>query len=291
MKLRVSHTTSYRYTEAVTLSHNQVRLTPREFEHQKCLSTRIRIEPFPSVLRTWIDSFGNETTYFTFEDPHPELTISLQGSVETLPRPRNNTVNGGTWEDGVHFLRTEHTAAALEAALFTFDSPYVSPEADVQAYAATSFTPGRSLWDAVVELTSRIYADFRYDPQATTLRTTLAEVLTLRRGVCQDFAHLQIACLRAFGLAARYVSGYLVTHPLPGKQKLVGADASHAWLSVFFPGCGWIDFDPTNNCLPNEEHITLAWGRDYFDVAPIKGLYLGGGTSTLHVSVDVGENT
>jgi transglutaminase-like putative cysteine protease len=288
MKLRVVHTTQYQYSEPVTLSHNQIRLTPREYAYQHCLQSRINIEPFSTELQSWMDPFGNEVTYFTFENPHSELIISLEAEVELLPREESPLLGAITWEQAVKALRSPKNADTLEAALFCYPSPYISFDPAVTEYAQASFAPERSLREVVAELMRRIHQDFRYDPQATNLNTTLPELLQLRRGVCQDFAHLQIACLRTFGLAARYVSGYLMTRPPPGKPKLVGADASHAWLAVYFPGVGWIDYDPTNNCLPGEEHITLAWGRDYFDVAPIKGLYLGGGgANTLQVSVDV----
>ncbi len=288
MKLQVVHRTLYQYAHPVTLAHNQARLTPRSCATQRCLQSRIVVEPYPMLLHSWTDYFGNEATYFMFESPHAELSITLEAAVELLPRDlKHQIADEGTWEEAARVFQQPTSPAAFEASLYTFDSPYVKRGADVRAYAATSFPPNRSFFAGVRELTHRIHKDFRYDPQATTLNTTTGELLQLRRGVCQDFAHLQIACLRSLGLAARYVSGYLVTHSPPGKPKLVGADASHAWLSVFFPQCGWVDFDPTNNCLPSSDHITLAWGRDYFDVAPIKGLYFGDGASTLTVLVDV----
>lgn len=289
MKLHVEHSTHYRYSEPVTLSHNQLRLTPREHAYQICPRSRIQIEPYTSELESWIDPFGNEVTYFTFENPHSELLICLRAEVEVIPREPLTSLPALTWEQVAHALHAPRDSEMLDASLFCYPSPYVSLEDCVREYASSSFTPGRQLTEVAVDLMQRLHRDFLYDTQATTINTTLAELLQLRRGVCQDFAHLQIACLRSYGLAARYVSGYLVTRPPPGKPKLRGADASHAWLSVYFPGGGWIDFDPTNNCLPNDEHITLAWGRDYFDVAPIKGLYLGGGANTLQVSVDVSE--
>ncbi len=184
-------------------------------------------------------------------------------------------------------LRAGASTAERDAYSFVFDSPYVPRDEALADYAAPSFPPGRPLLAAVFDLTTRIHREFRYDPRATTVATPMRKVLARRAGVCQDFAHLQLGCLRALGLAARYVSGYLVTEPPPGKARLVGADASHAWLSVFCPAWGWIDCDPTNDQVPGDRHVTLAWGRDYDDVCPVRGIVLGGGRSTLKVSVDV----
>jgi transglutaminase-like putative cysteine protease len=184
-------------------------------------------------------------------------------------------------------LRTDRDAVTLEACQFVFGSTLVKLEPWQADYAAPSFTPGRPLLGAVSNLTRRIHDDFTFDATATTTGTPLSEVFALHRGVCQDFAHLEIACLRSMGLAARYVSGYLRTVPPPGRPRLIGADASHAWLSVYCPGSGWVDFDPTNNQIPSTEHITLAWGRDFDDVSPIKGVILGGGRHSLSVAVDV----
>ena len=188
----------------------------------------------------------------------------------------------------------------LYAHQFTYASPYIRWTPEIAAYAAASFAPGRPLLEAVLDLTARIHRDFKYDPRSTTISTTLPEILETRAGVCQDFAHLQIGCLRSLGLAARYVSGYLLTMPPPGKPRLIGADASHAWLSLFLPdaphggGNGamaatgvWVDVDPTNNCIPSDKHITLAWGRDFGDVSPLRGVLLGAGKHQIHVSVDV----
>lgn len=290
MKLHVQHRTAYRYSGPVTLAHNQARLTPRTFETQRCLFTQLQIEPHPTLLVTWSDFFGNPTTYFTMEEPHLDLSITMEAEVELSPQPiKAAAAHDLPWEQAAHWLTSRHDPVTLAATPFLYASPYCKLGAEVERYARKSFSPGRKLYEAVRELTQRIFTDFKYDPQATTINTTTEELFRIGRGVCQDFAHLQIACLRSVGLAARYVSGYLVTRPPPGKPKLIGSDASHAWLSVFFPELGWIDFDPTNNCLPTAEHITLAWGRDYFDIAPIKGLYLGESQSTLSVAVDVRE--
>ncbi|MGE4221574.1 MAG: transglutaminase family protein, partial [Alphaproteobacteria bacterium] len=176
---------------------------------------------------------------------------------------------------------------SLAAYEFSFDSPFTATDADLEALVVPSFQPGRPILEAALDLTARIYREFAYDPTATTLATPVAEVVRMRRGVCQDFAHLQLACLRRIGLPARYVSGYLLTYPPPGGQKLIGADASHAWLSIWCPGSGWVDLDPTNNKIPRDEHITLAWGRDYGDVSPIRGVIVGGAAQSMEVAVDV----
>ncbi len=186
-------------------------------------------------------------------------------------------------------IRGDLRPQGLEAYEFTFDSPHIRKSDELADYAEPSFPRNRPLLQSVLELNSRIHADFKYVPESTTISTTLPEVMKLRRGVCQDFAHLMIGCLRSLGLSARYVSGYLRTLPPPGKPRLVGADASHAWVAVYFPGVGWVDFDPTNDKIPSTEHITLAWGRDYGDVSPIRGSLLGGGGQTVRVSVDVEE--
>jgi transglutaminase-like putative cysteine protease len=179
------------------------------------------------------------------------------------------------------------TPESLNAYQFVFESPRVRPKAEFARYACESFLPGRPLAEALLDLTGRIYRDFRFDSKATNVRTTPEEVLRLKRGVCQDFAHLQVACLRSLGLPARYVSGYLRTYPPPGRARLVGADASHAWAAVYCPGIGWLDVDPTNNMAPSQSHVTLSWGRDYGDVSPVRGVILGGRDHKVEVGVDM----
>jgi len=192
-----------------------------------------------------------------------------------------------TQQGQIQLQNQDQTLEILDARQYVLDSPMVTITPELADYAQSSFTANRALVDVVHDLMQRIYKDFTYDPAFTTIATPLSEVLSFRRGVCQDFAHLAIACLRAYGMAARYISGYVETLPEPGKPRLVGADASHAWFSVFIPGTGWLDFDPTNNTVPLDQHITLAWGRDYADVTPLKGIAFGGGQHTLSVSVDV----
>jgi transglutaminase-like putative cysteine protease len=226
-------------------------------------------------------------TFFAVQEPHRTLTVTARSTVEVTPREGPSPDHTPAWETIRDTLRHDRSAAVLEAYQYLFDSPHITCSARLRHYAAPSFRPGQPLFGAVFDLTRRIHTDFTYDPQATSVSTPLHDVLRARRGVCQDFAQVQIGCLRTLGLAARYVSGYLVTQPPPGEPRLVGADASHAWVSVYCPGYGWIDVDPTNNVLPSERHITVALGRDYSDVSPIKGILLGGGQHTMRVAVDV----
>jgi transglutaminase-like putative cysteine protease len=287
MKYKVSHTTTYSYSESVPMCHNEVHLTPRDSSRQTCLSSRLVIKPLPAAIDDRLDYFGNHVSYFTVHEGHYKLTVSALSRVEILPSPTHNPVETPAWEDVRDSLVDSRKPDHLAATQFTFDSPYISGSNDLLAYALPSFPARRPLWQAVLDLTSRIHREFTYQPYSTTINTPLAEVLRLRRGVCQDFAHLQIACLRSLGLAAQYVSGYLLTDPPPGQPRLVGADASHAWLSVFCPGLGWLDVDPTNNQIPSTRHVTLAWGRDYGDVCPIQGVFIGGGHHSMSVAVDV----
>ena len=283
----VTHTTTYVYSQPVSLCHNLVHLTPRTTYRQTCIVTSLEVAPRPAVESAHVDFFGNTAHFLTIQEPHKCLTLTARHMVEVapfLPPPPGETP---PWEAVRARLARPADAHTLEASEFVFNSGSVHAAGPLADYAAPSFPAGRPLLDAVLDLTRRIHADFRYDPTATTVTTPLADVLASRRGVCQDFAHLQIGCLRSLGLAARYVSGYLLTQPPPGQPRLVGADASHAWPSVWCPGPGWIDVDPTNNQAPSDKHITLAWGRDYDDVSPIKGVILGGGAHDVAVAVDV----
>ena len=245
------------------------------------------ITPVPAVLTPRLDYFGNPEVFFSVQEPHRSLSISASHVAEVLPLTPPDPMRTPPWESVRQLLETERSSEALEACEFVFDSHHIQASTNLAEYAAHSFTPGRPILDAALDLTHRIHADFRYDKRATTISTSLQEVFAQRRGVCQDFAHLQIACLRSLGLAARYVSGYLSTRPPPGQKRLVGADASHAWVSFYCPLAGWIDLDPTNDQIPSDHHILLAWGRDYDDVSPIKGVILGGGTPKVTVAVDV----
>lgn len=283
----IHHTTVYQYTEPVSLCHNVLHLKPRFCARQVCQRDHLLISPEPVVMETHADYYGNPATFFTIQEPHRTLQVTADLMVEVSSEPLPNLAASPPWEMVRDGLTADKSPRGLEAYQFVFDSPYIPRSDDLATYATPSFTPGRPLAEAAMDLTKRIHRDFRYDQRATSLTTPVREVLAHRRGVCQDFAHLQIGCLRSLGLAARYVSGYLQTSPPPGQTKLVGADASHAWLAAFCPNLGWIDFDPTNDTIPGERHITLAWGRDYDDVSPIKGIILGGGQHSISVGVDV----
>jgi len=273
------------YSGTVSVGHNEVYLRPHNNAQQRCISYELVIVPEPGIRSQYVDFFGNAVTCFAVQEPHRTLTVTARSTVEvTAAQPLAHTP---AWDAVPAMLRQAGSAADLEAYQYLFASPHVLCSRRLWRYAVPSFPPGRPLLDAVRHLTQRLHTDFTYDPRATSVSTPLRDVLRTRRGVCQDFAHVQIGCLRALGLAARYVSGYLVTQAPPGQPRLVGADASHAWVSVYCPGYGWIDADPTNNVLPSEQHITVAVGRDYSDVSPIKGVCLGGGQHTMQVAVDV----
>jgi len=309
LKYRITHTTVYDYSQSVGLCQNEAKLQPRNFWRQQCHSSYFDITPAPMDFRERIDFFGNRVTYFAIQQPHSKLVVTSISDVTIFPRQNNmDLFNQMTWEQVRNLLQAvplqgqeqsldqqsqsqiqyqEYALEIIEARQYLLDSPMVSVTPDIATYAQSSFQPNRALVDVVYDLMKRIYSDFTYDPTFTTIATPLSEVIRFRRGVCQDFAHLAIGCLRAYGIAARYISGYVETLPEPGKCRLVGADASHAWFSVYIPGTGWLDFDPTNNTVPLDQHITLAWGRDFSDVTPLKGIALGGGQHTLSVSVDV----
>jgi len=287
MIYRVTHTTTYAYSEPVALCHNLAHLTPRDSPRQTCLRSQLIISPNPEISVPQADYFGNEATFFTIQKPHQKLTVTAMHETDVLQYAPPDPLQTPAWEEARRRLEIDRDPESLEAYQFTFDSPYCKTSQALADYASPSFAPNRPLLDAVLDLNHRIHVDFQYDRRATTVATPVADVLAGRRGVCQDFAHLEIGCLRSLGLAARYVSGYLRTTPPPGKERLVGGDASHAWLSVHGPGLGWIDVDPTNDQIPADQHITLAWGRDYGDVTPIKGVILGGRQHTIAVAVDV----
>lgn len=282
MTYDVVHTTRYEYSESVSVSHHIAHLSPRTLEYQECTQHELTIEPSPAVTTTHVDYFGNSVTFFATQGGHKRLTVRARSKVTLRPREAPSPSDTPCWESLL-----DRASLPLDALEAVFDQASLRTSADLLSYARPSFGAGRPLLEAVIDLTQRIHADFTFDPTATTVATRVADVLESRRGVCQDFARLEIACLRSLGLPARYVSGYLDTVPPPGAPKLRGADASHAWLAVFCPGFGWIDVDPTNNLLPAGTHITLGWGRDYSDVSPIHGVILGGGAHTLRVTVDL----
>jgi transglutaminase-like putative cysteine protease len=289
MRYRVTHTTTYAYDEIVSIGHNEVRLEPRATPRQRCLASVLAIDPTPAVLSEGLDYFGNRASFFTLQEPHHRMLVTARSELEIAaaepPRPEATPA----WDDLRSSLPYDTSAEGLGAFEMSFESPLVPDSPAFAAFAEPSFPAGRPLLDAVLDLTARIHAAFEYRPGATSVTTPALEVLEQRHGVCQDFAHVEIACLRALGLPARYVSGYIRTQPAPGRERLLGADASHAWLSVWTGEAGWVDLDPTNDRIAGDQHVTLAWGRDYGDVAPIKGVILGGGGHTVEVAVEVEE--
>jgi transglutaminase-like putative cysteine protease len=287
MIYEVSHRTAYRYSQSVSISHHLLHLTPRDGTWQSCRDTAVEITPAPTVRAPGVDYFGNPTTFVTVQQNHLELVLHALSIIEVKDRPIPPPTATPAWEAVRERALGERTPEALEALEFTFASPYVPLAAELRAYAATSFTPGRPILEGALDLTHRIFTDFTYEPGATDLGTGVMRAFAMRRGVCQDFAHIQIACLRSLGLPARYVSGYLLTRPAEGKERMVGADASHAWLSIWVPGHDWVDLDPTNDLIPGREHITIGWGRDYGDVSPVSGVMFGGGAHEVTVAVDV----
>jgi transglutaminase-like putative cysteine protease len=278
----IRHATVYEYDDSVSVSHHVARLRPRRMDRQLVVRHEWNIEPEPAVVSEHADYFGNIVTFFAVEGPHDRLTITSRGAVDLMdaaPLPSQSPA----WET----VRDRSADELVDVFEFMVDSPLVSAHAQYASYGLASFPSGQPLLEGVIDLTRRIHEDLRFDPTATDVTTPLDEVFRRRSGVCQDFAHLQIACLRSLGLAARYVSGYLETTPPPDAPRLVGADASHAWVSVYVLGHGWVDVDPTNNLVPADKHITLGWGRDYTDVSPIRGVILGGGEHRSRVAVDI----
>lgn len=285
---QVTHRTEYRYPATVSSSFGQVVLLPRDLPGQSCLRRSLVIDPEPHDLRERLDFFGNRVAYFAVLAPHTTLSVTATSVVRVNARPGPDELTAPGWEQARDRLRGGDDPQDRDARQFVLDSPKVAGSTDLVEYAAPSLRPGRSVLAAAVDLSSRIHRDFEYLPGATKVSTTIGEVLRARAGVCQDFAHLAIGCLRSLGLAARYVSGYLETIPPPGKARLIGADVSHAWFSVFVPDAGWVDLDPTNDKLVDDRYVTTAWGRDYSDVAPLKGvIFTDGDGHELRVSVDV----
>lgn len=289
-RFQVSHTTKYAYTEPVSVCHNKVHLAPRDLASQKCIDFRFLVIPEPLKIEMSDDYFGNRVDYFSLTDAHHGLSVTATSIIEVKDVPSQATFEDSVpWEEVLQEVKSLDQQDAIETILFSYASDYSKPDKMFADYARASFSEGRPIVEAIKDLTSRIHQDFEYDPRTTNVATPIEQVMEQKSGVCQDFAHLEIACLRSLGLPARYVSGYLRTLPPPGKPRLVGADASHAWISVYCGALGWIDFDPTNNVIPRKDYITIAYGRDYGDVCPIQGVFVGGGDHTMSVSVDVQE--
>lgn len=288
MRLSITHLTRYRYSQTVGHSSQIAHLRPRLLAGQRCLAHSLQISPAADYVRDDQDYFGNPITRFELCNPHDTLVVRAHSEVE-LVRDAGALPDSPSWE-GVqrHFARPQWGITPDSGAgEFLFASPYIPLSQALRDFAEPDFPPGRPLLEACTALMTRIHASFEYDPDATHVATPLAEVLLIRRGVCQDFAHLMIGSLRAMGLPARYVSGYLLTEPPPGQPRLEGADASHAWVSAYVPDLGWTDFDPTNALRPGNSHITVAWGRDFGDVSPLRGVILGGGNHHVDVEVTV----
>jgi transglutaminase-like putative cysteine protease len=287
----VRHETHYDYALPVSLSQQVLHLQPRPLARQRLLDWQLASDPAPSRRLDGLDPWGNPVSQLDYERPHERLTLTSTMRVAITPRPAFDPLDSPAWESVLAGYRHQPgqllDAAALEPQRFRFASPYVPFHADFAAYAVGCFPRGRPLLDAAHALMRQIHRDFRFDSRATAIDTPLTEVLARRRGVCQDYAHLMIGCLRALGFAARYLSGYLLTLPPPGKPRLIGADASHAWVAVHCPRQGWIEFDPTNDVVPDTQHILLGWGRDFADVSPLRGVILGGGAHSPRVSVHV----
>jgi len=286
MEYQLTHQTKYTYAHTVGTSHLLLHLTPRAFDRQQVMACDMTISPEPVSREQREDYFGNGVTDVVIRDQHTELVITSNARVKVQADQDILLDLSPTWQQVADMLRTPTTLDSLDAARFSFPSPQISLN-EARGFALDLFTPGKPLLRLAMELTEYIYREFDYQGGVTDVYTPVPQLLTARTGVCQDFAHVAIACLRARGLAVRYVSGYLLNQPPPGQARLVGADASHAWFSIWCPEFGWVDFDPTNNKRAQNEHITLAWGRDFSDVSPTRGFIHGGGAQTLEVGVDV----
>lgn len=283
---RVEHDTRYRYAAPTPTSHHVACLRPREMSRQRVLAHSLHVEPSPSDRHTRVDWFGNTLEQFAILGSHRELLVRADSLVEVSdeePGVQDDT----PWETvRDSFVYTKGAPGRRETE-FLFASPFIVVEEESREYAADSFPAGRPLLEAAIHLMHRMHEDFRFDPHATTVTTPVTRVLAERRGVCQDLAHVMISGLRALGIPARYVSGYLLTDPPAGQPRLVGADASHAWVSVHCPEAGWVDLDPTNDVLIGLRHVVTGWGRDYGDVCPLHGVFSGGGEHTLSIAVSV----
>jgi transglutaminase-like putative cysteine protease len=289
MRYQVEHQTEYSYDLPVIQSQQLLHMMPRETPFQKCVSYTLACEPTPAEQSKRLDFFGNHNDYVTIFKPHEILKVTSRFQVDVLQRPvMSGLTQSPPWEQVQAMLQSStQVTQHLEAARYVHSTNKVRCSDALESFGRICFSPSRPLLEAAMALTQHIHQEFEFDAQATDISTPLDEVLKGKRGVCQDFAHLMVGALRSLGLSCRYVSGYILTHPPAGQPRLIGADASHAWVSVYCPVYGWVDFDPTNNCLVQQDHITVAWGRDFGDVSPMRGVVLGGGTQHLSVSVTV----
>jgi len=287
MKFDVSHRTAYRYRSKVAQSHHLVHLKPRAGTGQSVGRHSLLIEPAPISRIDLVDDFDNEASILYIEEEHAECVIHSRSTVEVRAPPAHDLGATCPWEGVTARAITGEGRLDVGVLQFACESRHTRPIPEALSFVGGSFSPGTPVLAGAWDLAKRIHAGFTFDSTATDVATPVAQVFAKRRGVCQDFAHLALACLRSIALPARYVSGYLLTHPPPGREKLQGADASHAWISVWAPETGWVDFDPTNGLIPAGEHITIGYGRDYDDVCPVSGVLLGGGEQTMTVAVDV----
>ncbi|ALJ06719.1 transglutaminase [Pseudalgibacter alginicilyticus] len=292
MTFQISHSTSYDYSSGVTFCHNIATIKPMNMLGQTLLEYTLEISPIPSEISEKLDFFGNTVTRFSIQKHHEKLVViakskvhrdyTLQPNIEESKSGKSITLN-----EAILALKSNDTDI-LEARQFILESILIAKiSPDIKAYAEISFKPNRPIFEAAFELMQRIYTDFDFDTEVTNVATPIHEVMKEKKGVCQDFAQIAIACVRSVGLPARYVSGYIETLPPPGKEKLVGTDASHAWFSVYIPTFGWVDFDPTNNQIPKNQHIIVSYGRDYYDVPPLKGVIYSTGKNKMQVAVDI----
>lgn len=282
MKYRITHVTSYRYAEAVALSHNRAHLAPRDGDGQRVASFALDIQPAPAAHRTGSDAFGNRVDAFVVQQPHRVLAVAARSEVEVERPPAPDPSATPPWES------LAVTAQELEVEEYRWESALIPASPALRAFALANTFPGQYVLSAGLALTHAIHRGFAYDPRATAVDTPVLKALELRRGVCQDFAGVLIGALRALALPARYVSGYLETDAPAGRPRLVGVDATHAWVQVWCgAAAGWVHLDPTNGCIAGDRHIVTAIGRDFADVSPLRGMVLGGGASTVQVAVDV----
>jgi transglutaminase-like putative cysteine protease len=287
MEYRVRHRTTYRYLQDVAQSCHLAHLMLRTTPHQTVEASHVSLSPDAAARAARSDWFGNPCEWFFFDTAHNHLEVVAESLVTVNPAPERDAAASMSWEAVRALLETPPDADARDAVQYVFDSPMTAFTSDIAAYALQSFTPGRPLLEGAIDLMRRIHKEFRYDTTVTDTTTPVDTVFEIRAGVCQDLAHVAIAAMRSLGLPARYVSGYLLTQPPPGMPRMLGADASHAWFSVYAPPYGWVDLDPTNNVLVGEGHVTAAWGRDYGDVVPVGGIILGGHDHVIEVGVDV----
>lgn len=288
MRYKIRHTTEYSYQETVSTGHNRLCLVPLNLPEQKCLSSNVTVYPSPDELTYRTDFFGNTLLFISIYKEHEQLEIDSESLVDIENRILTGRASGSLvlWKS-VKELIYDRVDAYADVIQYTLPSIHVPYSEEIRKFTSDCFPEDATLWKGCQALMQKIYQGIEFKPGFTTVNTPVESVLKSRKGVCQDFAHLMIACLRNIGLPARYVSGYIETMPPPGKEKLVGSDASHAWVAVYFPEIGWVEFDPTNNLLPSHKHITVGFGRDYFDVAPIKGIIFSSGKQNIVVKVDV----